>query len=201
MAALRLPFAAGSGALVALAVFALLWRFVSVPMDTSPLAEAPIIKFTRLITPTQPTSTRDPKVVRELPPPVLPPVDIGPGETEIGDPTFVGIVSPPAIPTGPSGTVLSGSDHDPIPLVRITPDYPPRALAREIEGWVKVQFSITSTGLVRDAFVVEAEPEGWFEDAALRTIARWRYKPRVADGVPVDRVGMQTVIRFDLEQL
>jgi protein TonB len=201
MAALRFPFAAGSGALVALAVFALLWRFVSVPMDTSPVAEGPIIQFTRLITPTQPTSTRDPKVERELPPPVLPPVDIGGGETEITDPTFVRIGFPPAIPKGTGGTVLSGSDHDPIPLVRMVPEYPPRAAAREIEGWVKVQFSITSTGLVRDAFVVEAEPEGWFEDAALKTIARWRYKPRVADGVPVDRVGMQTVIRFDLEQL
>ena len=201
MAALRFPFAAGSGALVALSVFALLWRFVSVPMDTSPLTEAPIIKFTRLITPSEPISTRDPKVERELPPPVVQPVDVGISEPGIDRPTLVHTGYRPTIPGGNEGFRASGSDHDPIPLVRMVPEYPPRAAAREIEGWVKVQFSITSTGLVRDAFVVEAEPEGWFEDAALKTIARWRYKPRVADGVPVDRIGMQTVIRFDLEQL
>jgi protein TonB len=201
MAALRLPFAAGSGALVALAVFTLLWRFVNVPMDASPAVDAERIVFTRQIIPTTPSPIREPRVERPQPPTTPDVPDIVGPDRGIGDPTIIRIIAPPAIPKGSGGTTLSGSDHDPIPLVRITPDYPPRAQTRGIEGWVKVQFSITSTGLVRDAFVVEAEPEGWFEDAALKTIARWRYKPRVADGVPVDRVGMQTVIRFDLEQL
>lgn len=200
MAALRLPFAAGSGALVALAVFALLWRFVNVPMDASPAVDAERIVFTRQIIPTTPIPIREQRVERPQPPTIPDFPDIGP-DSRIDPPTIIRVIAPPTIPKGSGNTTLSGSDHDPIPLVRMVPEYPERAAAREIEGWVKVQFSITSTGLVRDAFVVEAEPEGWFEDAALKTIARWRYKPRVADGVPVDRVGMQTVIRFDLEQL
>jgi periplasmic protein TonB len=201
MAALRFPFAAGSGALVALAVFSILWRFVNVPMDSSPSIEAERIVFTRQIVETLPDSRRDPIVQRELPPPVLPPVDIGITRNEVSDPTFVRIGFQPTVIADGFGSKVVGTDRDSVPIVRIPPEYPPRALARETEGWVKVQFSITAAGLVRDAFVVEAEPEGVFDEAALKAIARWRYNPRIANGVPVDRVGMQTVIRFDLDRL
>jgi len=87
-----------------------------------------------------------------------------------------------------------------LPLVRVAPAYPPRAAASGTEGWVQVQFSITPTGSIRDASVVASEPGTVFDDAALKAIARWRYNPRVDGGVAVERVGMQTVIRFQLEQ-
>ena len=93
----------------------------------------------------------------------------------------------------------AGSDRDVIPLVRIAPDYPPRALSRGLEGWVKVQFTITPTGTVKDPKVVDAMPKEMFDDAALKAIARWRYNPRVEGGVAVERVGVQTIIRFQLE--
>jgi protein TonB len=94
------------------------------------------------------------------------------------------------------GSVPQIGDRDVIPLVRPPPDYPPRA---NTEGWVKVQFSITLTGSVRDAFVVEGSPQGVFDAAALKAIARWRYTPKIENGVAVERVGLQTVIRFQLE--
>jgi protein TonB len=53
---------------------------------------------------------------------------------------------------------------------------------------------------VKDAVVVNAEPKNIFDDAALKAIARWRYNPRVDGGVAVERVGVQTIIRFQLEQ-
>jgi protein TonB len=97
-------------------------------------------------------------------------------------------------------TMSAGSDRDVIPLVRINPDYPPRALSRGLEGWVQVQFTITATGTVKDAIVVTAEPRNIFDDAALKAIARWRYNPKVENGTAVERVGVQTIIRFQLEQ-
>jgi protein TonB len=93
----------------------------------------------------------------------------------------------------------AGSDRDVVPLVRIAPDYPPRALQRGIEGWVQVQFTITPTGTVKDAKVVNAEPKQMFDDAALKSIARWRYNPKIENGTAVERVGVQTIIRFQLE--
>jgi protein TonB len=97
-------------------------------------------------------------------------------------------------------SMSAGSDRDVIPLVRIAPDYPPRALSRGLEGWVQVQFTITATGTVKDPVVVNAEPKQIFDDAALKAIARWRYNPRVEGGVAVERVGVQTIIRFQLDQ-
>ena len=83
--------------------------------------------------------------------------------------------------------------------MRSDPDYPPGPLASGTEGWVQVQFSVTATGSVRDAVVVASEPRTIFDDAALKAIARWRYNPRVEDGVAVERVGLQTIIRFEIE--
>ena len=97
-------------------------------------------------------------------------------------------------------TMATGSDRDVIPLVRVNPDYPQRALQRELEGWVKVQFTITAAGTVKDAVVVDAEPKETFDDAALKAIARWRYNPKVENGTAVERVGVQTRIVFQLEQ-
>ena len=56
-----------------------------------------------------------------------------------------------------------------------------------------------SVGTVRDAVVVASEPGTIFDDAALKAIARWRYNPRVESGEAVERVGLQTIIRFKLE--
>jgi protein TonB len=86
-----------------------------------------------------------------------------------------------------------------VPLVRATPDYPPRAAADGTEGWVQVQFTVTAAGTVRDAEVVASEPGTIFDAAALKAIARWRYNPKVEDGETVERVGLQTVIRFQLD--
>ena len=62
-----------------------------------------------------------------------------------------------------------------------------------------MQFSVTATGRVRDPVVVASEPGTTFDEAALKAIARWRYNPRVVNGEAVERVGLQTIIRFELQ--
>jgi protein TonB len=82
--------------------------------------------------------------------------------------------------------------------VRINPEYPPRALSRGIQGWVIVQFTITSTGTVKDQKVVDSSNK-IFDDAALKAIGRWRYNAKVEEGVAVERRGVQTKLVFQLE--
>jgi protein TonB len=93
----------------------------------------------------------------------------------------------------------AGSDRDVVPLVRINPEYPQRALSRGIEGWVTVQFTITETGSVADPIVVDAMPKGMCDEAALKDIDRWRYNPKVEDGKHIVRKGSQKMLRFQLE--
>jgi protein TonB len=72
-------------------------------------------------------------------------------------------------------------------------------LSSNIEGWALVQFAITATGAVRNPIVVDSEPPGIFDAAALKAVARWRYNPKVEGVVAVERLGVQTTIRFVIE--
>ena len=83
------------------------------------------------------------------------------------------------------------------PLVRIPPEFPQRAAARGVEGYVLLRFIVTETGSVEDPEVLRAEPPGYFETAARRAVLRWKYQPQIRDGKPT-RVYAITRITFEL---
>jgi TonB family protein len=96
-----------------------------------------------------------------------------------------------------SGTAAAQNDRDVVPLVRINPDYPPEALAAKREGQVIVQFTITMQGTTRDIVAVESSsPE--FAAPSVAAVARWRYQPHFQNGQPVERTGVRTVLRYQL---
>ncbi|HEY8157884.1 MAG TPA: TonB family protein [Methylobacter sp.] len=86
-----------------------------------------------------------------------------------------------------------------VPLERVPPKYPARAASRHIEGWVKIEFTITTSGEVENAVVVEAEPPEIFDDAALKAINQWTFKEKTVDGVAVEQRAVQT-LQFKLTQ-
>jgi protein TonB len=200
MHALRIPIAVFLGALFTTSMFWLLWSMVGTAFDIDDRAEAQRIEFSRMRRDTEVATKRDEKVERERPPPTpeTPRMAFSASGVENNVAQLTPIVDARGAMSRMSMT--AGSDRDVIPLVRINPDYPPRALSRGLEGWVQVQFTITPTGTVANATVVNAEPKNIFDDAALKAISRWRYNPKVEGGVAVERVGVQTIIRFQLEQ-
>jgi protein TonB len=99
---------------------------------------------------------------------------------------------------GGSGTV--GGSAEAIPLVRVNPQYPPHAQTRGIEGWVLLQFTITPEGTTKDIEVLDADPKGYFERAAKDAVRKYKYKPKVENGVAVDWPGVQLVISFQMER-
>jgi protein TonB len=200
MLALRIPIAVILGGIFTMGVFWLLNDLVGRAVDANAIKEATRIDFSRMRRDTEVATRRDEKIERERPPPTpeMPRMSFSTGGIENNVATLTPVVDARGAMTRMS--MSAGSDRDVIPLVRIAPDYPPRALSRGLEGWVQVQFTITPTGTVKDPIVVNAEPKGIFDDAALKSIARWRYNPRVEGGVAVERVGVQTIIRFQLEQ-
>jgi protein TonB len=199
-AAFKFATSALLGALLSMSVFWVLWYSIHQQVSVGPYQEAVRINFTRMRRDTPVATKRDEKPEREPPPPTpqVPSVAVDAGR--IG--TAVAQLAPAIDVHGALSRVAltAGSDRDVLPLVRIPPDYPPRAVSRGIEGWVKIQFNISSIGTVKDAKVIAADPPGMFDDAALKSISRWRYNPKVEGGVPVERVGVQTVIRFELQK-
>jgi protein TonB len=200
MLAIRIPVAVAIGGLFTTGMFWLLWHLVGAAFDVTDIQEATRIEFSRMRRDTEVATKRDEKIERERPPPTpeTPRMAFAAGGIENNVAQLTPVVDARGAMSRMS--MSAGSDRDVIPLVRIAPDYPPRALSRGLEGWVQVQFTITPTGTVKDAIVVNAEPKQVFDDAALKAIARWRYNPRVEGGVAVERVGVQTIIRFQLDQ-
>jgi len=200
MHALRVPIAVFAAGLFTSGMFWLLWSLVSTAFDVGDGIRASRIEFSRMRRDTEVVTKRDEKIERERPPPTpeTPRMAFSAG----GIDNNVAHLAPVVDARGAMSrmSMSAGSDRDVIPLVRINPDYPPRAQTRGIEGYVIVQFTITATGTVKDAIIVEAQPKGMFDDAALKAIARWRYNPKVEAGVAVERVGIRTRLTFQLEQ-
>lgn len=92
----------------------------------------------------------------------------------------------------------SGILTDVQPTVRVSPQYPPRALRSGIEGKVTVEFTIAKDGSVKNPEIVSADPADIFNDAVLRAIQRWKFDPEKIDGQVVERRARQ-VVRFKLQ--
>lgn len=88
-------------------------------------------------------------------------------------------------------------NRDVVPLVRVDPEYPPRAKQQGIEGWVELEFTISPAGTVQDARVIGSNPAYVFDRAALRAVKKWRYNPKTEGGVAIARSGIQVRLRFE----
>lgn len=77
--------------------------------------------------------------------------------------------------TPPPAPVTDDADAQLIPVIEVSPQYPPAAAAGGIEGFAEVSYTVTPVGSVEGAAVTSSEPTGVFDQAALASIARWRY--------------------------
>jgi TonB family protein len=82
-------------------------------------------------------------------------------------------------------------------LKSVQPTYPTKAINSKIEGWVDVEFTVAETGKVKDVTVRATSNPGIFEDAAIKAVSQWRYKPVLRDAQPAP-VRSQIRVRFTL---
>jgi protein TonB len=90
------------------------------------------------------------------------------------------------------------SDGEYLPIVKVAPVYPRRAQTRGIEGYVLLEFTVTKTGAVRDPHILESKPPGIFDRSALNAALKFKYKPKVVNGTPIDVAGVKNRITFEL---
>ncbi len=134
-------------------------------------------------------------------PPEVPP-EIPPQDLDNVDPNAPTInIPPPSVAQnldigGPGGMNIAEGDY--LPIVRVAPVYPARAQSRGLEGYVDMSFTVTATGSVIDP-IVSFSTSRLFERAATRAVLKFKYKPRVVDGIPVSVPGVKTRITFKME--
>ncbi|TVU74801.1 energy transducer TonB [Pseudoalteromonas distincta] len=100
---------------------------------------------------------------------------------------------------GDINNTINRPTGDATPIVRINPKYPTTAARDGIEGWVQLSFSISPTGEVIDPVVINAEPKRTFDREAIRAIKRWKYRPKVIEGVAQLQTGQTVQLDFKLD--
>ncbi len=84
------------------------------------------------------------------------------------------------------GLNIDMSDGEYLPIVKIAPSYPQKAMLKSIEGSCLVEYTVTVTGATKDVRTVEGECLGVFARSAIIAARKFKYKPRVIDGKTVE---------------
>jgi TonB family protein len=87
-----------------------------------------------------------------------------------------------------------------IAMLQPQPEFPAKARADSIEGWVTVSYVIGRDGRVSNVDIVAAQPRNVFESAVRRAVRSWRFEPTTVDGSAVATRKTQT-IRFSLSDV
>lgn len=90
-------------------------------------------------------------------------------------------------------------DVPPKVLAKVPPKYPAHAEIQQIQGYVELRLLVNAQGRVERVVVVQAQPPGVFQAAAVRAVLQWRFKPAVFQGRPT-RVWARQRLNFKLEE-
>ena len=112
----------------------------------------------------------------------------------------VAALSSPRIDVGLriGGAGFDVSDGEFLPIVKVAPIYPVRAVRIGLEGYVILEFTVTRAGSVKDVVVLESTSP-LFEKPAIVAAYKFKYKPRVVDGEPVEVTGVLNRFIFEAE--
>ena len=100
---------------------------------------------------------------------------------------------------GPMSKRLNFGDGPLVSIIKVRPQYPTHAAAKGLEGTVLVQYDVTTLGTVENVVVVESS-NSTFNKAAIAAAYRFKYKPRMVDGVPYESKGLRNLFRFEMEK-
>jgi protein TonB len=98
------------------------------------------------------------------------------------------------------GLGLDTVSGDYLPIVKAAPVYPWKARSALVQGHCIVEYTVTEAGTVKDVVVIEADPPGYFEKASIEAALKFKYKPRVVAGEPIEVRGVRNLFRYQLEE-
>jgi len=143
------------------------------------------------------TNSKKPEKVED---PEEPPPEIDMARIDLDMDTNVDNIAPAAaIDISISTSGMSSGDGEYLPIVKVAPIYPRRAQTRGISGYCIVEYTVTTSGAIRDPVAVDCQPSGVFEKASVKASTKFKYKPRVVDGEPIEVAGVQNKFTYELE--
>jgi len=86
-----------------------------------------------------------------------------------------------------------------LPISKAAARYPARALSRGLEGYCTVAYTVTTIGTT--ANIVEADcPQKVFLRASIAAAKKFKYKPKVVDGEPIEVPNVTNRFIFELSK-
>ncbi|SMF43807.1 protein TonB [Alteromonadaceae bacterium Bs31] len=182
--------------IITASIFILMERLVH--MADAPLDDSTDVIFPQVVWEDTEIETRKEEKIEKPPEPMEQPEVL---EREANVEEGVDITLPPSgfTPEKVTGYQVAYNSSLPVAQYMGVAKYPTRALNRSVEGFVDVLFDVTEFGATDNVRVLYAEPEGFFEKAALQAVSRWRFQPKMEEDKPVRFEGMKNRIRFQLE--
>ncbi|EKL9829363.1 energy transducer TonB [Vibrio alginolyticus] len=202
----RLLLALPASLLISVSLFSFMAWMVDKGNQRAPEASE-AVRFDMVMVENEADVQRRQRSVPEQPePPQAPePMDLSQADTQMEPMSQMTPVSALDLNTALEGIAISApnlkgtmGNQQALPLYRVDPRYPSKALKRRVEGYVIMRFTIDATGRPKDIEVIEAEPERMFEREAIRALKKWKYQPKVEDGVSIEQFGQTAKVEFKL---
>lgn len=201
----RIIIGLGIGASVTFALFILMAFLIKTELKPPEKSDTPPIQIS-MDEPDDDLKVRDRRIPKKPPPPKNPPPPQRQKIVKAQKPTTNMNINMTQMEVGVTGGTYLGEvgsgmgDGDAIPMVVIEPRYPRKAAMEGIEGWVKFKFTVSTDGSPKDIQVVEAKPKRVFERDARKVIYKWKFKPKVVDGKPIEQPNMYYTMIFKLAE-
>lgn len=134
------------------------------------------------------------------PPPPPPPIEVAKADKPVQKIAEYETDIPPFIPPKIDTTVqpITISDRDAQPITRIPPQIPNRFLSGNNSGYCKARFDVSQQGRPFNVSTTLCS-NSVLKNATIKSIQDWKYNPKMVDGRPVARSGVETTIRFNLK--
>ncbi|OCH09400.1 energy transducer TonB [Aliivibrio fischeri] len=204
----RLLMALPIAVAISIALFSLMAWMVDNGNQAKPEASEQL-SFTMMMVEPESEIQRRQRSVPEQPKPLEPPPEakLSQSQSEVSSVMPVTPMSSSGLDTAINGLKISAptfgsfkTNQQAMPLYRVEPKYPSRALKRGIEGYVIMSFSIDETGKPFAISVQEAKPKRLFDRDAMRALKQWKYQPKLVEGKAIIQQNQTVRLEFKLAE-
>lgn len=105
-------------------------------------------------------------------------------------------------PTGPTKITITGGDLSGslLPLVKVQPVYPSRAVNQGISGHCTVSYTVTALGTTANIAVDKSDcTHSAFYKSSIAAAAKFKYQPRAIDGQAIETHGVRNRFTYKFE--
>ena len=164
-----------------------------------------MLDFVR-VQPNETVKKREPKPTKPAPPKAAPPppmeMAVQTPQVKVQQVPLKAISNLPTMEMSSVGFNLGAvAEAEYLPIVKIAPTYPSRALRQGLQGHCTVEYTVTKLGATKDIRVVNDDcTHSLFRSVSVKAAQRFRYQPKVIEGKAIEVKGVRNQFVYQIAQ-